>query len=105
MGHTVGWRLYGERNKLVAEQTGQADLVAHHTNFFDSIRGTSKPNASIEVGQRAAAIVHLANIAARTQRVLNFGPIKERILNDEQADAMLRREYRHHWATPHDGVI
>jgi predicted dehydrogenase len=104
MGHTVGWRLYGERNKLIAERTGQADLVAHHSNFFDSIRGTAKPNASIEVGHRAATIVHLANIAARTGRVLNFDPVNERITNDKEADAMLHREYRSHWATPHDRV-
>jgi predicted dehydrogenase len=105
MGHTTGWRLYGERNKLIAEQTGRADLVAHHTNFFDSIRGKAKPAASIEVGHRAATIVHLANIAARTERVLKFDPIKERITGDAEADQMLRREYRSHWATPHDGVI
>ncbi len=102
MGHTVGWRLYGERNKLIAEQTGRADLVAHHTNFFDSIRGTATPNASIEVGHRAATIVHLANIAARTGRVLNFDPTTERITGDAKADQMLHREYRDHWGTPKD---
>ena len=105
MGHTVGWRLYGERNKLLAERTGQADLIAHHTNFFDSIRGTAKPNASIEVGHRAATIVHLANIAARTGRVRNFDPSAEKITGDEEANQMLRREYRSHWGTPQDGTV
>lgn len=100
MGHTVGWRLYGERNKLIAERTGRADLVAHHTNFFDSIRGTAKPNASIGVGHRAATIVHLANIAARTGRALNFDPLNEQITDDEESNRMLRREYRNHWGTP-----
>jgi predicted dehydrogenase len=100
MGHTVGWRLYGPRNKLIAERTGQADLVAHHTNFFDSVRGKATPNASIEVGHRAATIVHLANIAARVGRVLAFDPATERVLNDDQANAMTRREYRDHWGTP-----
>lgn len=103
MGHTVGWRLYGERNKLIAERSGRANLVAHHTNFFDSIRGTAKPNASIEVGHRAATIVHLANIAARTGRVLNFGPGTEQITGDPTSNRMLTREYRNHWATPIDG--
>ena len=100
MGHTVGWRLYGPKNKLIAERTGQADLVAHHTNFFDSVRGKATPNASIDVGHRAATIVHLANIAARVGRVLEFDPTTERILNDEQADAMTNREYREHWSVP-----
>lgn len=102
MGHTVGWRLYGERNKLLAERTGRADLVAHHSNFFDSIRGTATPNADIDVGHRAAAIVHLANIAARTGRVLNFDPQQEVILNDEESNSLLSREYRDHWGTPAD---
>lgn len=102
MGHTVGWRLYGERNKLIAERTGRADLIAHHTNFFDSIRGTAKPNASVDVGHRAAAIVHLANIAARTGRVLNFDPEKEEILNDPESNRLLTRDYRDHWGTPRD---
>ena len=30
IGHTVGWKLYGPRNKLIAERTGAADLPAHH---------------------------------------------------------------------------
>lgn len=102
MGHAVGWRQYGERNKLIAERTGGADLVAHHTNFIESIRGTAKPNASIEVGHRAAAIVHLANIAARTGRVLNFDPVNEQILQDDESNNMLSRDYRDHWGTPED---
>jgi predicted dehydrogenase len=105
MGHTTGWRMYGERNKLIAERTGRADLVAHHTNFFDSIRGKALPNASIEVGHRAATIVHLANIAARTGRVLNFDPVKEQIEGDPESNKMLTREYRNHWGTPLDKTI
>lgn len=102
MGHTVGWRLYGERNRLIAERKGRADLIAHHTNFFESVRGNAKPNAGIEVGHRSATIVHLANIAARTGEVLSFDPDRERILNNDIADQMLRREYRDHWGTPKD---
>ena len=38
MGHTIGWKLYGPKNKLLAEQTGPTDLPAHHQNFIDAIR-------------------------------------------------------------------
>jgi len=101
MGHSVGWKLYGPKNRLIAERTGGADLAAHHENFFASIRGTAKPNADVNVGHRAATIVHLANIAARTGRVLNFDPQTERIRNDAESDALLHRAYRpDHWATP-----
>jgi predicted dehydrogenase len=100
-GHTVGWRLYGPRNKLIAERTGPADLVAHHDNFFAAIRGTARLNADISVGHGSATIVHLANIAARIGRVLNFDPRTERIVDDVEADALVSRTYReNHFAIP-----
>src|SRR4029079_15766441 len=33
IGHTVGWKLYGERNKPRAEKTGKGDLPAHHQHL------------------------------------------------------------------------
>jgi predicted dehydrogenase len=102
MGHTVGWRLFGPRGKLIAERTGAADLAAHHQNFFDAVRDPSKNlNASVDAGRLSATIVHLANIAARTGQVLEFDPEKERITNGEAANSMVRRKYREgHWAIP-----
>jgi len=102
IGHSVGWKLYGPRNKLIAEQTGGADLAAHHQNFLDCIRGRQKPlNADCMAGHLAATLVHLANISARVRRLLQFDPATERILNDDQAAAMVRRKYREgHWAVP-----
>lgn len=101
MGHTVGWKLYGERNKLLAEQTGGVDLPAHHTNFLDCIRGTQKQlNADAKVGHLSATVVHLANIAARVGKVLEFDPQAEQITNDADANRLVRRQYREHWAAP-----
>jgi len=102
LGHAVGWKLYGERNKLIAENSGSADLAAHHQNFFDCIRGSQKQlNADVNAGFRAATIVHLANIAARTRRTLEFDPQTQKIVNDQEADALVRRKYRDgHWAVP-----
>lgn len=102
MGHTVGWRLYRERDKLVAERKGRADLVAHHTNFLDAVRGETKSlNAPIEVGQQSANVVHLANIAARTSGVVDFDLASRSVTNDPQANALLQRTYRQsHWSVP-----
>lgn len=102
MGHSVGWKLYGPRNKLIAEQTGSADLVAHHQNFLDCIRGREKQlNADCTAGHLAATLVHLANISARVRRALQFDPATERIPSDDEAAAMVRRKYREgHWAVP-----
>jgi predicted dehydrogenase len=102
IGHTVGWKLYGERNKLIAENTGSADLIAHHTNFFDCIRGDQKQlNADVTAGHLSATLVHLANIAARVGKVLQFDPRTEGITNDTEANHLVRRTYRDgHWAVP-----
>jgi hypothetical protein len=101
IGHSVGWKLYGPRNKLITERSGSADLAAHHQNFLDCIRGTqSRLNADVQDGHRAATLVHLANIAARVGRALQFDPATEQITGDAEANRLLRRQYRDHWATP-----
>ncbi|MCA9145284.1 MAG: Gfo/Idh/MocA family oxidoreductase [Planctomycetaceae bacterium] len=102
LGHTQGWKMYGPRMKLLAENAGPVELPRHHTNFLDCIRGTqTKLNADIKAGQLAAGIVHLANIAARVGSVLQFDPVKEQITNHADANALVRRQYRDgHWAVP-----
>lgn len=101
IGHTKGWKLYHERDKLVAERTGPADLVAHHNNFLDCIRGRQKElNAPIDAGLLGAGIVHLSNISARTRTTLEFNPATEQITNSELAAAFVGREYRDHWSVP-----
>jgi len=100
MGHTVGWQLFGERNKLIDSQTGGPDLPAHHRNFFDCIRSGNAPHAEIAIGHLSASLTHLGNIATRVGRVLKFDPQNERIQDDSEAHALVRRQYRDHWGTP-----
>ncbi|WP_197491219.1 Gfo/Idh/MocA family protein [Planctomyces sp. SH-PL62] len=102
IGHTVGWTLYGPKNRKLAERAGPADLAAHHDDFLACVRGESKaPSAGVAVGHRSAALVHLANIAARVGRVLDFDPRAEAILGDAEAAALVSRRYRDgHWAAP-----
>ena len=101
MGHTQGWRLYGERDRLIAERSAKLELEPHHTNFLECVRGhQQQTSAGIEVGHRAATLVHLANIAARTGRVLNFDPVKEQITGDDESNALVSRRYRSHWGAP-----
>jgi predicted dehydrogenase len=101
IGHTTGWKLYGPRNALVAEGSGQADLQAHHQNFVDAIRGRGALNADAVAGHLSAAIVHLANISARVGRTLQFDPENEKIVGDADAGELLTRRYRPgHWSVP-----
>ncbi|MBL8866534.1 MAG: Gfo/Idh/MocA family oxidoreductase [Planctomycetia bacterium] len=101
MGHTVGWKLYGPRNKLIEQMTGRVDLSGHHTNFLNAIRSGEKPNAPAIAGHVAAGICHLANICVRTRKTVQFDPKSEQIVGDQELNAMVKRKYRDgHWAVP-----
>jgi myo-inositol 2-dehydrogenase / D-chiro-inositol 1-dehydrogenase len=49
----------------------------HHLDWLTSIRTRQDPVAPAEVGHRANAVCLLAQIAMRTDRVLNWDPVKE----------------------------
>lgn len=78
---------------------GQND-VAHVQNLCDAIRGSAKLNADALTAHMTTSLCHLGNIATRVGRSLVFDPKTEQIVNDKEASAMLRREYRNHWGTP-----
>jgi hypothetical protein len=42
----------------------------------------------------------LGNIATRLGRSLRFDPEKEQFIDDSQANTLVGREYRDHWARP-----
>ncbi|MBL4886262.1 MAG: hypothetical protein JKY95_17245, partial [Planctomycetaceae bacterium] len=102
IGHTSGWQMFAERNKLVAEGKGRPELDDHYDNFFQCIREQNQDSAAnANIGHRAATICHLSNISARVARVLNFHPENETISHDQQASLLLGRQYRdNHWAAP-----
>ena len=105
IGHTVGWKLFGPRNRLVAEMSGQADLVAHHDNFLACVRDENQTlNADVRAGVLSAGLVHLANVAARVGRVLEYDRAESVVTGDPEATALLGRPYRDgHWAIPRRG--
>ena len=47
-------------------------------------------------------MIHLANIAIRLGRSLDFDPQSEKIVGDDEASQLLTRTYREagHWANP-----
>ena len=85
--------------ELSVELKAQDD-AAHVRNFCDAIRTGAKLNADALTGHLSTSLCHLGNIATRLGRSLRFDPDKEQILDDAQANALVRREYREHWGTP-----
>ncbi len=100
LGHSVGFQVFGQKNQPGEKGKGEADLVAHHTNFIQCVRSGKRPNADVEEGHLSACLVHLANIACRQQKTLHFDPVKE-VISDVEANKLVRRTYRDgHWAVP-----
>ena len=102
MSKMGGWKLYGPKNELLKEEDGWYSVPEHTADFLDAIRTGEKPNAGIEIGHRSTALIHLANILARTgQGRLVFDPHKEQFLDDAEANALVSRTYRDgHWSVP-----
>ncbi|HPA17135.1 MAG TPA: Gfo/Idh/MocA family oxidoreductase [Verrucomicrobiae bacterium] len=101
LGKGEGWELFAERNKPVCGGAGKLDLAAHNRNFLDCIKTGARPNADVEVHHYSACLCHLGNIATRLGRALQFDPAQERFIGDDEANGLVRREYRAgHWAVP-----
>jgi len=78
----------------------QQDDKAHVANLLAAIRSGAKLNADPLTGHLSTSLCHLGNIATRLGRSLNFDPAKEQIVGDEEANRLVRREYREHWGRP-----
>lgn len=92
----------GERNASIPHEVPlkSQDDAAHVRNFCDCIRNNTQPNADALTGHLSTSLAHLANIATRVGRSLTFDPLKEEVVGDDEANQLVRREYREHWATP-----
>jgi ketosteroid isomerase-like protein len=69
----------------------------HHRNFLDAIK-TGQPTISpVEAAARAETICQQADIAMRLGRKLQWDPVKEVFVGDEEANRMLSRSMRAPW--------
>ncbi|MBL8827333.1 MAG: Gfo/Idh/MocA family oxidoreductase [Planctomycetaceae bacterium] len=81
---------------------GPQDDAAHLQNFCAAIREGAKLNGDALTGHLTTSLCHLGNIATRLRRHLQFDPQTEQFVNDRDANALVRREYRDHWGRPSD---
>mgnify|MGYP003314621598 CR=1 FL=1 len=56
--------------------------------------------AEVEEGHLSSALCHLANVAYRTERTLHFDSKAETFSGDEEANALLTRDYRSPYVVP-----
>jgi hypothetical protein len=55
------------------------------------------PVCDVEIGHRSATVCHLGNIVARLGRSIRWDPVREQIVEDKEAQAMVDRPYREPW--------
>ncbi len=100
--HIHGGKLTAQPAALLKE-TAQESRVSlgrspgHARNFLDCIKSRQEPLASAEVGHRTATICHLNNIAMKLGRPLNWDPKAERVIGDDEANALLMPNMREPW--------
>ena len=72
----------------------------HMYNFLDCVRSREQPVANAEVAHLSCGLIHLGEIAYRVGRVLRFDPEREQILDDDEANNLLTKQYREPWRMP-----
>ena len=80
--------------KLYKGQDVPSGGNAHMHNFFNCVASREEPISDVWSHHRILTTCHLANIAIRLDRALEWDPAAEQIVGDEQAQAMQGREQR-----------
>jgi predicted dehydrogenase len=115
--NTVGVIFYGSEGYLVVDsyeswhtvlgrnrEPGPSAAVGgdHYQNFIDAVRARdrSRLHCDIEEGHKSTVLGHLANISYRVGQSLQFDPETERFIGNDEANALLTREYRAPFVVP-----
>ncbi len=118
--HTIGTLFLGSKGYLIThndgynsflgedrkpgpsmKQTGD-DTYLHVDNFLSAVhsRKIEDLHCDIEVGHKSAALCHLANISYRVGDKVRFDPITERFVGNDEANRLLKRDYREPYVVP-----
>ena len=65
--------------------------------FAEAVRTRKPAGGNAEAAHRTATIMHLANIAIRVGRKIQFDPVKEVIIGDEEANRLVNPPMRAPW--------
>jgi len=94
------WQAFMGQEKEPGENgSGQGN---HFQNFVDAIRAGDKGlvTSTAEDGFHSCALIHLANISYRLGRTINFDPVTQKVVGDDEAQRMLTKDYRAPYMLP-----
>ena len=98
-GYASWHAVLGRERKPAASANVEGD---HYKNFVDAVRSRDAGilNCNIEEGHKSTVLCHMANASYRTGRSLEFDPVKEEFVGDDEANKMLSRDYREPYVVP-----
>lgn len=70
-----------------------------HGNWLECIKSREQPISPIEKGHKACVVCLISDIAMQFDRTLEWNPETEMFVNDDEANALLRREQRKPYGT------
>jgi predicted dehydrogenase len=95
-----GWR-EGKPMIEAKKAPGAGDAtVAHARNFLNCIKSRAKCTCDIETGHRSTSATLIGNIAHKTKALLEWDAKAERFVGNDQANKLLRYEYRKPYELP-----
>ena len=108
MGWRDGWTFYPRNTKAeVVHQDPEFDNERDGHNvtllwqdFLTAIERKPQPVANIEIAHRSSVIPMLGMLSYKLGRSIDWNGNTEMIVNDEAAQALLKRDYRSPWKHP-----
>lgn len=101
--HGGGWETftpdegYGHSERV---EHGNFANAEHIANFIDCVRSRELPNGDIAECHLSTSLCHYANASYRVGRKLHIDAETETFKNDDEANALLKREGREPWRIP-----
>ena len=88
--------------ELKDEEMGPGDVhlyesPGHHQDWLNCIKTRQRPICDVAVGATSIIVCHLANIAIRTGRKLEWDPANQCFVGDEGASRWIGKPYRAPW--------
>ena len=94
-GRPKAYRMAGEPRR---GSGGRDYHQAHVQNFLDCVDSRKPPRSDVEIGHNSMIACHLANMAFRLKRRVNWDATAERVIDDAEAQAMVMVPYREPWS-------
>ena len=66
----------------------------HYQSFISGIKSRRDPNVPVEIGHSSCTMCNIGNIAYELNRPLQWNPIVEKFMNDDEANPKLHYAYR-----------